>query len=676
MTVTTSPLPVIDAQGVRLDYRLNGRWLYALNDVSLSVQPGEIHGLVGESGSGKSTLALAMMRYLAPNARISRGTIHFNGADLLAMSEAQVRALRGGEIALVPQNALTALNPSYTIGDQISEIPRTHRGMGRAEAEALAADMLRRVHIPDPDIVIRRYPHQLSGGMLQRVMIAMALIAQPRLLILDEPTTALDVTTQAVVLDLFRDLIRATGAAALFVSHNLATIAELCDRVTVLYGGEVMETAPTRDVYRSALNPYTIGLLASLVPRSAATGSRLPSIEGSAPALSEQPHGCAFASRCPLAVDLCRAEQPPLTPIDAQRAVRCHRWPEVQSGAVEVLSVPPGAVRDTPPPPGMLLTARDLVKRFGRRRGVLAVDRVSLDLPHGQTFGLVGESGSGKTTLARAIVALTPADSGDLTLDARPIALRLPDRDARTLQQLQMVFQNPEDSLNPYQTVGQALGRTVRRFDRGQDVKRRIAELLTAVRLSPDYAERYPSELSGGEKQRVAIARAFAAKPSLVVADEPTSALDVSVQAAVLNLLKDLRAREGVSYLFISHDLDVIGYLADTVAVMYLGDIVEVGPSDQVINVPSHPYTEALMSAAPAPDPDAERHVIRLEGDAPSPRNMPPGCRFHTRCPRYLGDICRTQTPPLRDAGNGHVIRCHIPVDELAALQSTQKGQA
>jgi peptide/nickel transport system ATP-binding protein len=324
----------------------------------------------------------------------------------------------------------------------------------------------------------------------------------------------------------------------------------------------------------------------------------------------------------------------------------------------------------------MLLTARDVVKRFGRRRGVLAVDRVSLDLPHGQTFGLVGESGSGKTTLARAIVALTPADSGELTLDARPIALRLPDRDARALQQLQMVFQNPEDSLNPYQTVGQALGRTVRRFDRGQEVKQRVAELLTAVRLSPDYAERYPSELSGGEKQRVAIARAFAAKPSLVVADEPTSALDVSVQAAVLNLLKDLRAREGVSYLFISHDLDVIGYLADTIAVMYLGDIVEVGPSDQVINVPSHPYTEALMSAAPAPDPDAERHVIRLDGDAPSPRNMPPGCRFHTRCPRYLGDICKTQTPPLRDAGNGHVIRCHIPVDELAALQSTQKGQA
>jgi peptide/nickel transport system ATP-binding protein len=435
-------------------------------------------------------------------------------------------------------------------------------------------------------------------------------------------------------------------------------------------------TAPTRDVYRSALNPYTIGLLASLVPRSAAPGSRLPSIEGSAPALSATPQGCAFASRCPLAVDLCRAEQPPLTPIDSQRAVRCHRWPEVQSGVVEVLSVPPGAVRDIPPPPGMLLTARDVVKRFGRRRGVLAVDRVSLDLPHGQTFGLVGESGSGKTTLARAIVALTPADSGDLTLDARPIALRLPDRDARTLQQLQMVFQNPEDSLNPYQTVGQALGRTVRRFDRGQEVKQRVAELLTAVRLSPDYAERYPSELSGGEKQRVAIARAFAAKPSLVVADEPTSALDVSVQAAVLNLLKDLRAREGVSYLFISHDLDVIGYLADTIAVMYLGDIVEVGPSDQVINVPSHPYTEALMSAAPAPDPDAERHVIRLDGDAPSPRNMPPGCRFHTRCPRYLGDICKTQTPPLRDAGNGHVIRCHIPVDELAALQSTQKGQA
>jgi peptide/nickel transport system ATP-binding protein len=680
--------PVIEARHVCIDYKLGGAWVNAIYDVSLCVDPLEIHGLVGESGSGKSTLALALMNYLADNARICSGQVLLDGDDLVPKTRAEMRAIWGRALNLVPQDALAALNPAYTIGDQIAEITRLHAGLSRRDAWARAVEMLRAVKIADPETVARRYPHQLSGGMQQRVTIAMALSTQPRLLVLDEPTTALDVTTQAVILDLFRDLIHDNHAAALYVSHDMGTVAQLCDRVTVLYAGEVMESAPVRDLFTQPLHPYTAGLLASLPHPTAGSETRLPTIDGVAPPLHKRPAGCVFAPRCPVALDLCAQQKPPLEPTGANgHMVRCHRWPEIHSGALQLAAAPAGQTATPPPRRGTVLQASNIRKQFTetslldtllRRQppAVRAVDDASLTIKERSTLGLVGESGSGKTTLARCIVALIEADSGTLELCEVPISNKLEARSRETLRNLRMIFQNPNDTLNPYHTVRQALARPLRVLHEPKlsdaEIDARIAELLQAVRLTPDYANRYPAELSGGEKQRIAIARAFAANPALIVADEPTSSLDVSVQAVILNLLKDLRAEKGASYLLISHDLDVIAYLADWIAVMYLGQIVEEGETMAVYDPPWHPYTEALLSAIPVPDPTAEHGAIRLTGEMPSARHLPSGCRFHTRCPRKIGALCEQEAPPWRDAGGGHFIRCHIPINELIALQAAR----
>jgi peptide/nickel transport system ATP-binding protein len=677
--------PIIEAENVFIDYRLKKTWLNVIHDVSLNIYPLEIHGLVGESGSGKSTLALAMMNYLAQNARVREGQITFDSSDLLAYSTQQMRKIWGSQINLVPQDPLAALNPSYTIGNQLGEVTRQHMGFTRKQSIERAERKLREVKIADPKDVLNRYPHQLSGGMLQRVTIAMALSTQPKLLVLDEPTTALDVTTQAVILDLFRELIEENDAAALYVSHDLGTVAQLCDRVTVLYGGEVMESATVHDLFKDTLNPYTIGLLASLPQQVEGAETRLNTIEGVAPSLSERPTGCVFAPRCPVAVEHCHQEKPPLEHTGNGHTVRCWRWEEVARGELNLEIKPKTTEAVTKNVERLpILQAEGVSKLFGSQSTldkllgkdftpVRAVDNVSVHVNAQSTLGLVGESGSGKTTLARCIVALYTADEGELELCGMDIARKLDDRTKDALRNLRMVFQNPNDALNPYQSVGQALGRTLHVLSdgemNGEDKKHRIAELLQAVRLTPEYAHRYPSELSGGEKQRVAIARAFAADPALVVADEPTSSLDVSVQAVILNLLKDLRAERGASYLMISHDLDVISYLADEIAVMYLGEIVEYGATNAVYHPPSHPYTEALISAIPVPDPTDEGGIIRLEGDVPSARDIPSGCRFHTRCPRKIGAICEDENPPWVDAGDGHFIRCHIPVDELIEVQ-------
>lgn len=678
--------PVIRAEGLWLDYKFGAGWINALQDISLAIHEGEIHGLVGESGSGKSTLALALMRYLAPNARITRGRIEFDGQDLLAKTDAEMRGLWGKAMSLVPQDALASLNPSYPVGDQIAEVFIRHAGLGRREAWARSVEMLSKVKIADPDRVAARYPHQLSGGMQQRVTIAMALSARPRLLVLDEPTTSLDVTTQAVVIDLVRDLIREEGAAALYVSHDLGLIAQLCDYVTVLYGGEIMASAPVRDLYHRPLHPYTISLLASLPRPTSGAETRLHTIEGVAPSLAERPAGCVFADRCHAAVALCHTEKPPLETVSDGRLIKCHRWREIADGSLVIETTAISATADAPPREGYVLQARNVRKVFGARgiidrllgragEAVRALDGVSVKIRARSTLGLVGESGSGKTTLARCIVGLEAATEGEIELLDMPLALSLRERPRKALRDLQMVFQNPNDALNPYRTVGDALARAIRRLEGNSatdaEIDRRVHDLLSAVRLTPEYAARYPAELSGGEKQRVAIARAFAANPALVVADEPTSALDVSVQSVILNLLKDLRAQHGASYLFISHDLKAVAYLADWIAVMYLGEIVEFGDAEDVYNAPSHPYTEALISAIPEPDPDARGKQIRLEGDIPSPRHKPSGCPFHTRCPRKIGAICETTLPPWQDAGDGHQIRCHIPPEELIVLQAT-----
>lgn len=688
-------VPIIEAKNVFIDYKLNKTWLNAIHDVSLTIQPGEIHGLVGESGSGKTTLALALMRYLSDNARISSGEILFEGQNLAGKSDAEMRTIWGNSMTLVPQNPLASLNPAYTIGEQISEITRQHNGLSRQAALRAAETMLEQVRIADPRAILKRYPHQLSGGMQQRVMIAMALSTKPRLLVLDEPTTALDVTTQAVILDLFRDLIRENAGAALYVSHDLGTVAQLCDHITVLYGGEVMASGEVKTLYPQPLHPYTMGLLASIPGRAHALGAetRLPTIDGIAPSLAERSEACVFAQRCPLASQAasCFTIKPKLERTTDGRSVACHRWREIVDGTAPIQLKPAELNLEAPPRNEYVLQVNDLYKRFGqhtlltRLRGdeshfVQAVDGVSLKIRERSTLGLVGESGSGKSTLARAILALDPADAGEMQLLEMQLAPTLAERNKDILRNLQMVFQNPNDSLNPYMTIGQALGRTIQKLSKtpmSKDALRaRVLELLDAVRLPADYADRYPNELSGGEKQRVAIARAFATNPTLVVADEPTSSLDVSVQAVILNLLKDLRAQQGASYLLISHDFDVISYLADWIAVMYLGEIVEVGDTADVYGIPSHPYTEALISAIPVPDPQVKQGTIRLEGEVPSASNIPSGCRFHTRCPRYLGDICREQRPPWREASDGHFILCHIPIDELIALQSNQQPAA
>ncbi len=680
-----SQQPVIEAKGISIDYKIGKDWLNVIRDVDLSILPVQIHGLVGESGSGKSTLALGMMRFMADNARISSGELVFEGNDIANFSQGQLRTLWGKSIGLMPQNPLASLNPTITIGNQMIEAMMLHLNMSKQEALKEAESLLLKVKLADADKILDRYPHQLSGGMQQRVMIAMALSTRPRFLVLDEPTTALDVTTQAVILDLFRELIINEEAAALYVSHDLGTVAQLCDYVTVLYAGEVMESAPVNDLYAKPLHPYTSGLLASLPNSAKGDQSRLSTIDGVAPSLSERSHACVFANRCPVALDKCHTDKPLLETTPEGRLIRCWRWEEIDSGELIPRNRPAGLNESATPRDNYVLDATLVSKQFGehglfdRLTGkepdyVQAVDDVSLRIRERSTLGLVGESGSGKTTLARAIVALTAADSGEIELCEMPLSKRLNQRTKKAMQNLQMVFQNPHDALNPYMTVGDTIGRTIQvlsdDYKNKKNREKRVAELLQSVGLTSEYATRYPDQLSGGEKQRVAIARAFATNPALVVADEPTSSLDVSVQAVILNLLKDLRAQEGASYLLISHDLEVISYLADWIVVMYLGEIMEQGDTEHVYEVPSHPYTEALLSAIPLPDPTIQQGEIRLEGDIPSPRNKPTGCPFHTRCPRYLGDICKDQDPPMRDAGNGHMIRCHIPIDELIELQS------
>lgn len=678
---------VIEAHNLSIDYRIDKRWLNAVHGVDLAINPLQIHGLVGESGSGKSTLGLAMMRFLAGNARISSGEIIFNGEDIAHKPISELRKIWGRQISLVPQNPLDSLNPSLTIQDQMTEVTELHLGLSRKEAIKTAIEALESVKIADPEDVIRRYPHQLSGGMQQRVMIAQALSTRPRLLILDEPTTALDVTTQATILDLVRDLIKEENAAALYVSHDLGTVAQLCDYVTVLYAGEVMESASVADLFAEPVHPYTTGLLGSLPGANAGNNARLATIEGVAPSLSERPSACVFSERCPVAIDKCFSEKPPLETFGS-RMGRCWRHEEILSGEISPRNVPQGVFEEGKERDNdrQVLSARGVSKRFGelgffdRLTGkeasyVQAVQDVSVRVDGSMTLGLVGESGSGKTTLARAIAALYTADQGELQLVGHPISLNLEGRSKDDLSNLRMIFQNPNDALNPYLTVGQTIGRTYQVLSEGdkpvttKDIRERVATLLKAVGLTEQYAGRYPNQLSGGEKQRVAIARAFSASPALIVADEPTSSLDVSVQATILNLLKDLRAREGVSYIMISHDLEVISYVAEWIVVMYLGEVMEQGPTAEVYEPPMHPYTEALLSAIPLPDPTISRGRIRLDGDVPSPRNKPTGCPFHTRCPRFLGDVCVDERPPVQVAESGHEIRCHIPLDDLREAQ-------
>jgi peptide/nickel transport system ATP-binding protein len=679
--------------GLTVTYRIRGRDREVLQDVSFRVRRGEAYGLVGESGCGKSTVAMAALRYLPRNGKVKAGKIVIAGKDVHKLDADALRTMRANAISMVYQDPGRALNPSLTIARQVTEAFEA-AGVSREQAVERTLDMLKRVRIAAPERVMDSYAHQLSGGMQQRVVIAMALASNPALLILDEPTTGLDATVEAEVLDLVAQLREELGTAVLFISHNLAVIGRMCERVGVLYAGKLVEEGATQDVFARPRHPYTVGLLRCLptTGRSKDT-ERLDTIAGSLPSPGSVTQGCIYADRCRLADDRCRREAPPPYRVSAahgDQMSRCHyheRAIELPRASAEALAEHGNAATATNGGrANIVLRAEKLSKTFHVSGAPLrAVDNVSIDLASGETLGLVGESGSGKTTLAKLLLGLLAPDAGGvLELDGAPLAARVTRRNDEQVKSLQIVFQNPDSALNRAHSVKRLIGRALSRLTalRGPAIDERLATLTAAVRLPERYLGSRTRQLSGGLKQRVAIARAFAGEPRVVVCDEPTSALDVSVQAAILNLLADLQRERGVSYVFISHDLHVVRYLSDRIAVLYLGRLLEIGPAAAVFDGPQHPYTEALLSSVPTLDARASRARIRLSGDLPSAASPPSGCVFHTRCPRKLGAICEQQDPPFLEAGSGsgdagrratHRIRCHIPVDELRVLQAASR---
>jgi peptide/nickel transport system ATP-binding protein len=642
---------------VDVSYRVNGQDRRVLRTLTLNVGQGEAYGLVGESGCGKSTAAFAAVRYLARNGRISGGKILIDGQDLTTLSAGELRHLRSHRVSMVYQDPARALNPSIRIGRQMAEVFETSEGLTGKPALERAARILAKVQIANPERVMAAYPHELSGGMQQRVVIAMALSINPALLILDEPTTALDATVEAEIVELIKTLRSEFSSALLFISHNLKLIARTCDRVGVLYAGALVEEGPTEAITQHPRHPYTVGLLRSAPrPGLRKTSTRLETIPGFPPPAGAEITGCIFAGRCAIVTDRCRVEAPPMTDLGG-RLTRCH-YPE-QAAEMPHRTPTPAKEESWPEVNAVkpLLHAENLSKTYSVGGKTLhAVNDISLDLHSGETLGIVGESGSGKSTLARLIVGLATPSSGTVALDGEMLAAHVTRRSSKQLNMLQMVFQNPGAALNRSQTIGRLIGRSLRLS--GAAREGRLRTLAHDVRLTDGVLNEKPRQLSGGMQQRVAIARAFAGEPRIVVCDEPTSALDVSVQAAILNLLADLQSERGVSYLFISHDLNVVHYLADRIAVLYLGRLVEIGPTEAIFGGPRHPYTEALLSAA---DPDR----TRLTGEPPSPTDPPSGCVFQTHCPRKIGSICEDREPELIEAGNGHAIRCHIPAKEL-----------
>ena len=674
-----STTPTLELRNLEVAYTVRGIDRQVLRGVSFSIAPGEAYGLVGESGCGKSTAAFAAMRYLPRNGKITSGSILFEGKDIVDINDDEVAKLRRSAISMVYQNPATALNPTIRIGKQIAEVFELN-GVSSADAMMMAEQALTKVQIADPARVMRRYAHQLSGGMAQRVVIAMALASNPRLLVMDEPTTGLDATVEAEVLDLVRELRRDTGTAVLFISHNLGVIRNMCDRVGVLYAGALVEQGATSELFSNPSHPYTVGLL-RCIPRGGVhkNTDRLDTIPGTPPALGTNFDGCVFAARCSLADDKCRTQLPEMVTINGSHVARCFHSDKAGSmpRSIEQIEYAPQTTSHKTQVGDTLLNISHLSKVFNQDgHKVRVINDVSLTLGVGETLGLVGESGSGKTTIAKLVLGLTPPEEGGVvTLDGKGLAKTLNRRDVADVGAMQIVFQNPDQALNRRHSVTRIVSRAVerlRKFSLAAALER-AHELLSGMRVDASLHSVRPVQLSGGLKQRVAIARAFAGAPQIVVCDEPTSALDVSVQAAILNLLVDLQKKDQTSFIFISHDLGVVRYISDKIAVLYLGRVVEFGTSQRVFTGPFHPYTEALLSSVPNID-GSTRKRIPLTGVVPSPSNPPSGCVLNPRCPRKAGSgyetLCETEEPNLTEVEPGHFMRCHVPMAKLKQLQS------
>jgi len=682
----TDQTPILEIENLHISFYTRAGEIPAVMDYSCKVMPGEALGIVGESGCGKSTVALGIMRDMGNRGHIKSGTIRFKGRDMGEMSDAELRDLRGSKIAMIYQEPMASLNPAMKIGQQLMEVPIIHEGVSKDAAYKRSVEMLEAVRLPDPKRVMGAYPHQISGGQQQRVVIAMALLSNPELLLLDEPTTALDVTVEAGIVELVKDLGKKFGMSMLFISHNLGLILETCDRISVMYSGEAVETGDVSDVFDRMRHPYTQGLFRSIPLPGADKHSRpLIAIPGQLPLPHERPHGCNFGPRCHHFVEgECDAGPIPMIPVKGhhEHNSRCVRFEEIDWTAL-----PEGHKPNEPVEPGAPVLQIDDLKKYynvaanqifggGETRTVKANETISFTAREAETVAIVGESGCGKSTLAKVLLGLETATEGKVTLGNRDIqSIEVENRGADLVSQIQMVFQNPFDTLNPSHSVGSQIIRTLEKFKIGsstEERRERMLQLLDLVKLPRAFETRMPRQLSGGQKQRIGVARAFAGGPKVVVADEPVSALDVSVQAAVTELLMDIQRESRTTMLFISHDLSVVRYIADRVVVMYLGHIVEQGTTDQIFSPPYHPYTEALLSAIPIADTSVNKKHIVLEGDIPSALNPPPGCPFQTRCrwkEKVPGNLCETEVPPYVEWGTGHLMKCHLSRADFEAME-------
>jgi len=685
--------PLLDIQDLHTDIEIRSGVVHALSGVDLYVNPGETLGIVGESGSGKTMTALSLMGLLPQGGRVSSGSIFLDGQDLTKMPLHAKRKLRGTKVGMIFQDPLTSLNPTMKIGLQVCEPLRVHKKMSKKDALERAVEILKRVGMPRPEIVINNYPHQLSGGMRQRVMIAMALVCEPRILIADEPTTALDVTTQMQILDLIDELRDEYQMGVILITHDLGVVAGHTDRVAVMYAGRIVETAPTKTLFTEPKHRYTSSLMAALPERALAAGTKLFSIPGAPPSLTNLPVGCRFASRCLWAGAECVERYPDLSgegfhtyscfhPVQEGDESPAELQAKLEGSApIDEAVAEPGAkvvygeVEDTDE---VLLDVKEASREYAssgsgflkRDKGVVsAVDRVSITLKKGETYGLVGESGCGKSTMGRLIAGLEPPSGGAIELAGRDLAT-LKGRDAvRIHRDVQMMFQDSYAAMDPRMRIDQILAEpmSIQKTGNTRQIAKRIMEIIEQVGLTEEILDRYPHEFSGGQLQRIGFARSLTLAPDLIVADEPVSALDVSVQAQVLNLMKDLQAELGLSYLFISHDLAVVQYMADRIGVMYLGRIVEEGPAKEVVENPKHPYTKALIDSIPVPDPEFSHddQAIKLTGEPPSAVNPPKGCRFRPRCP-FAGEECKMQ-PLLTE--ETHRVACHHPLLQMSTTQ-------